>query len=177
MRWTLLFATLALAVSADAPVPDRAPLPSCTAGEGSYRRCVQLLPMERIKGIWFVGNEESTFRAEETPLLPVRVVTEERLQDGAWLDVGWPEELDLLARVPPPSGEGDTARYRVDFIGRRARETGEYGHMGMSRHLIVLDRMLAIAPAGRVRTRIEFDDLSCWIEECGEVQAQGRDGR
>jgi hypothetical protein len=182
MNWGLMFPLLALALAADEPVPSGAPLPSCTIDEGDvirsrpYRECVDLLPMEVIRGTWFVGLEESSFLPEGQPLPAVRVVSEQATpaEMATWLDVGWPKLDEILANVPGPGGEGDTNRYTVEFLGRRAREPGEYGHGGLARHLIVTDRMLSIAPAGRVRTRIELGETSCWVEECSQVQAEAR---
>ena len=98
----------------------------------------------------------------------VRVVTmsEYPPENDTHLDVGWPERLELLERVPEPEGEGDTRRYAVEFIGRRARHAGAYGHGGVASRLIVVDRMLSIRPAGTVTTRIEFPGLRCNLRDC-----------
>lgn len=165
---------------ADAPLAR--PLPSCSIDEGDvihhrpYRECVELLPPEVIRGTWFVGLEESSFLPEGQSLPAVRVVSDHAtpLEMATWLDVGWPEQDEILGNVPEPAGEGDSNRYTVEFLGRRARHAGHYGHMGLSQHLIVMDRMLSIAPAGRVRTRIEFGETSCWVDECSQVQAEAR---
>lgn len=143
-----------------------------------YRDCVDLLGSERIRGLWFVGLEESAFSPEGATVTSVRILSEEtiRSETRTWLDAGWPEQQRLLERVPEPGGLGETSVYAVEFLGRRARDAGQYGHNGNYRHLIILDELVSIRPVGRIRTRVEMFGLSCWIDECAEAIAR-REGR
>ena len=175
MKWILPLPLVALTLAADSPVSGTLDLP-CTFDDGEfirsrpYRECVALLPPERIRGTWFIGLEESNFLPEGSPLPPVRVVSanEDPPESATWLDADWPYAFDILQHLPA-AGEGDTARYSVDFIGRRARRAGEYGHAGLAQNLIVLDRMISIRPAGRVRTWIELGGLRCYLEDCNRL--------
>jgi hypothetical protein len=36
----------------------------------------------------------------------------------------------------------------LDFIGRRTAVEGSYGHMGLAKHLIVVDRVIGARPLG-----------------------------
>ncbi len=179
-----ILAVLAMFGTPQGPRPPRIADEACGVREGDfivqrrYRDCVDLLESERIRGFWLVGLEESGFVPEGEAPPPVRILSDDRLGSEAptWLDAGWPEQQRLLARVPEPEGVGDASVYAVEFIGRRARDPGEYGHNGYYRHLIILDRLVSIRPAGKVRTRIEMLGLSCWIDDCDEEMAR-RDGR
>ncbi len=155
MKWGLVLPLAAIAVAGDAPL--QAPRDPCTRQEDGiiyslpYRDCVELLPPERIRGTWFAGLEESGFLPEGAPLPATRVVGRGPLppEMNVHLDVGWPRMIELLESVPEPQGDGDTSRYTVEFVGRRARYPGEYGHGGLAEKLIVVDRMLSIRAARR----------------------------
>ncbi len=172
MKWGLVLPLAAIGIAGDAPL--QAPRDPCSRQEDGiiyslpYRDCVELLPPERIRGTWFVSTEGSGFVPEGAPLPAMRVVGPGPLPPdmNVHLDVGWPRMLELLESVPEPQGEGDTGRYAVEFIGRRARDRGEYGHGGLAEKLIVVDRMLSIRPAGRVTTRIRLGDLDCNLADC-----------
>ena len=154
----------------------------CSRREGGmivqldYRDCVELLPPERIRGTWFVGNEESDFLPEGVEVESVRLLSETKTppEMDTWLDVEWPKQLEYVDSVPEPKGIGDTLTYEVEFIGRRARDVGQYGHGGLATHLIVLDEMLSIRPVKKVRTRVELRGVSCWVEDCSAAQARQR---
>ena len=172
MRWSPALLLAAFAVAGDAPI--EVPTERCLYREDNvirslpYRDCVELLAPERIRGTWFVGLEESGFLPEGAPLPAVRVIGRGPTppEMDTHLDVGWRETLELLESVPQPEGEGTTARYAVEFIGRRARFAGCYGHGDLAHRLIVVDRFLSIRPAGRVMTRIEFPSLHCNLPDC-----------
>ena len=170
MKWGLLLPLAAIGVAGDAPRQAVAD-PCRFIRDGvftslDYRDCVDLLPPQRFRGTWFVGLEESTFLPAGRPLPAERLLsaTQSPPEWEIWLDAGWPEMLELLEGVPEPAGDGDTGRYEVEFIGRKARHAGQYG--AGSPQLIVLDRLISIRPAGRVRTRVELGKHRCTLPDC-----------
>ncbi len=167
MKSALLWPLAAIGVSGlagDVAIDGSAGDPCAPLGSGmsslSSGECVEMLPPRLYRGTWFVGLEESSFLPAGGPLPAIRVysATETPPELETWLDIGWPAMQDLLATVPEPGGSG-TGRYRVEFIGRQARHAGTYG-VGAP-HVIRVDRMISIRPAGSVRTRVDLPGVRC----------------
>jgi hypothetical protein len=122
-----------------------------------YRECVDLLPPERMHGVWYVALEESGFLpgATTAPAQRYRATDRELPENETWLDVDdW--NAALRQAGPLPGGYG-TLALAIDFVGRRPRNTEgrRYGHGGAPR-LVVVDRIISIRPLRRVRTWVEF---------------------
>jgi hypothetical protein len=144
----------------------------CIRSEGNvirslpYRDCVDLLPPERMRGVWYVALEESGFLPGATTAPAQRYWATDRPlpEHEIWLDV---DHMDAALRQagPLPEGHGALA-LAIDFVGRRPRNNeGSYGHGGGARKLIVVDRIISIRPIRRVRTWVEFP--MC-VETCGQ---------
>jgi hypothetical protein len=100
--------------------------------------CYRFLPPERMRGVWRDAFEGSEFfpGASRPPA--------EGAVSGIWLDAESREPLPpRLRRSPQSSG---TRYLAIDFIGRRTRYPGKYGHMGASEHYVIVLRVLAAAP-------------------------------
>jgi hypothetical protein len=130
-----------------------------------YRECVDLLPAERMHGVWYVEMEGSGFLPDATTAPEQRFqATDTKLPENeTWLDVdraaaeaAWRQAGAL------PEGHG-TLAMAIDFIGRRARNEGHYGH-GDARKLIVVDRIISLRPIRWVRTWMEFPIC---VDTCG----------
>lgn len=108
-------------------------------------RCYRTLPPRRICGVWMPGLEQSLFFHDISDLSAVR---SPHLEDLSWLDVvsgatGLPTTSHVMRR---------RVAYRLCFIGRESNYYGAYGHMGMSRTGVLLEKVQTIQeipiPAG-----------------------------
>ncbi|MBM3928330.1 MAG: hypothetical protein FJ335_07720 [Sphingomonadales bacterium] len=97
-------------------------------------QCFRFDPPELMQGIWLDEFESSEFFPNATEMPAERPFS----RDNIWLDFTRPEPL-LAGRT------GDQA-LAIEFVGRRATFPGSYGHMGMSRHLIVVDELRSATP-------------------------------
>ncbi|MGZ8311745.1 MAG: hypothetical protein ACXWUP_14665 [Allosphingosinicella sp.] len=133
---------------ASAPPPRAAaPSPDPCAGTTDYEHCVDFLPAERLRGVWLTGFERSEF-------IPGAV----RLPDpddprGSRI---W---LTFAAGAPDPvlrrqlDEMRTTAGVAIEFVGRRSRHPGAYGHMGGADRLVIVDRLLSARILGPLRPR------------------------
>ena len=91
-------------------------------------QCVKMLPPQRWRGIWQDHVEGQIFCPGATKECPDGGA-------GIWLD-------------HPVKERGSDRHfggvYAVDFIGRRTKYKGAYGHMGGSDYLVAVDRMISI---------------------------------
>ncbi len=117
-------------------------------------KCVQMTQPQRWSGLWRNEFEGSQF----CPRAAMRC-SYESTPSRIWLH--WDE------REQP-----DGALYAVEFIGRRTRYPGMYGHLGGSEHEIIVDRMISIRqlePGPKRPTPAEVE----WWKRC---EAAGRCG-
>jgi hypothetical protein len=131
-----------------------------------YRECVDLLPPERMHGVWYVEMEGSGFLPGATTAPEQRFQATDTIlpENQTWLDVDRTSaEAAWRQAGALPEGHG-TLAMAIDFIGRRARVEGHYGHGGTARKLIVVDRIISLRPIRRVRTWVEFP--MC-VDRCG----------
>lgn len=89
--------------------------------------CVQMLPRQRFRGIWFNRFEVSVF-------WPDRITIPER-EPPFWLSV---QNSSLADK------EGERA-YLLEFDGRRTMYPGSYGY-GDYEHEIIVDRVISATP-------------------------------
>ncbi|MEJ7777014.1 MAG: hypothetical protein WKF52_06495 [Sphingomicrobium sp.] len=95
-------------------------------------QCYRFNPPERMRGIWLDEDEDSEFLPNAT-----RAPAEWRYSPNAiWLD--FTRHEPLLNR-----GNGEPQAFALEFIGRRATYPGRYGHMGGSRHLVIVKKLLS----------------------------------
>ena len=117
-------------------------------------RCYRTLPQRRICGVWIPGLEKSLFFHDIADLSAVRNIRDE---DLPWLDVadgatGLPTTDDIMSRE---------AAYRLCFVGRESDYYGAYGHQGMARTGVLLEKVETIreipVPAGFKSDRLRSD--------------------
>ncbi len=96
--------------------------------------CFRFDPPERMRGVWLDEFEGSEFLPNATEAPAERQYS----RDMIWLDFTRPEPL-LADR------SGDRA-LAIEFVGRRATFPGSYGHLGGSRHLVIVDELLSATP-------------------------------
>ena len=126
------------------PCADRA-----ADGSVRYRREAQCYRMERARrhrGVWIDEFEGQRFVPAGTTPLPwpdptpgtpdAREQYERVRRDRIWIDAG---RFGIERRFRRMG-----TRRLVEFIGRRTRYPGRHGHMGMSGHLMVVDRVISV---------------------------------
>ena len=95
-------------------------------------QCFGMTPMRRWRGLWRNDFEGSRFCPP-----PAQECSYDTPGDRVWLSV-W-------AKLPEDIRQGRFGDlYAVDFVGRRTVHSGRYGHMGMSDHEMVVDRLISI---------------------------------
>lgn len=122
------------------------PLPPCFLGDVTmpdgtlsgqrlaYRHCLRFGPVERIRGRWFTGTEESSFE----PLAGSPGAGAEDL----WLEMDDRDREELLRSIGTvsirPSGEGVLNEVELDFYGRISEPIDVYG---LRRRVLVIDSL------------------------------------
>lgn len=96
------------------------------------KECFRFNPPERMRGIWLDEFEGSEFLPHATASPVVWPYS----PDAIWLEFTRPEPLLT----------GGQQAYAIEFVGRRATYPGNYGHLGASRHLIIVDELLSAKP-------------------------------
>lgn len=95
-------------------------------------KCYRFNPPERMRGIWLDEGEDAEFLPNATASPVV----------WAWSPDGTALEF---ARSEPFLGSRQQY-WAIEFVGRRATYPGQYGHLGMRRHLIIVDEVLSAHP-------------------------------
>jgi hypothetical protein len=94
-------------------------------------RCFEMMPQQRWQGLWrnfFEGSRFCPSRATQC--------SHESPGEDIWL---------TFPRGREPVGQDEFGGlYAVEFIGRRTRYPGGFGHMGMSDHEMIVDRLISI---------------------------------
>jgi hypothetical protein len=94
-------------------------------------RCFEMMPQQRWQGLWRNFFEGSRFCPS-----PATECSHETPGEDIWL---------TFPRGPTPVGpEEFGGLYAVEFIGRRTRYPDHFGHMGMSDHEMIVDRLISI---------------------------------
>ena len=108
--------------------------------------CFEMEPPRRWKGLWSRGFEQSLFCPE-----PVRNC-KGHTPGGIWLTPNRSLPPDL-GDVDKPCGRpwGNERTFVIDFVGRKTRSPGKYGHMGQSSHEIIVDRVNSVFQVGPQR--------------------------
>ncbi len=97
-------------------------------------KCFAMLPAQRWRGLWRDDFEGSRFCPA-----PAAVCADDTPGDKIW--------LSFDSDVRPDGGRKPTMQlYSIEFIGRRTRERGSYGHMGTSQHEVLVDTLVATKP-------------------------------
>lgn len=113
-----------------------------------YEDCFRFTPPHRMRGLWrnqFEGSEYCEGSSGKCP------DPKETAETGIWLEMRSPLPG---ANDTPPGG-----LYAIDFVGRRSVGAGMFGHFGMAKNEVIVDRLLSIreveAPP-RQPTKAEF---------------------
>lgn len=93
--------------------------------------CYEMLPPMRWSGLWRTDFEGSRFCPR-----PEKYCAEWSSGDRIWLT---PSKDPAFSNVRYVGN-----LYVTEFIGRRTRVRGFYGHMGMSQHEMIVDRLIAL---------------------------------
>jgi hypothetical protein len=92
--------------------------------------CFEMTPPQHWRGLWFDAFEGSQFCV--TPATECSFESKPRV----WIDV--------------PGRKCCTfGLYEVEFVGRRTKYSGVFGHMGAFDHKIIVDRMISIRPVSK----------------------------
>ncbi|NUR45272.1 MAG: hypothetical protein HOP91_03810 [Sphingomonas sp.] len=98
-----------------------------------YEDCFKFTPSQRMQGLWrnnFEGSEYCDGSSGQCPDAKANAET------GIWLAMRSP--LPGVDDTPPGG------LYAIDFIGRRSIGAGMFGHMGMAKNEVIVDRLLSI---------------------------------
>ncbi|HEY0115711.1 MAG TPA: hypothetical protein VGB54_08320 [Allosphingosinicella sp.] len=112
-------------------------------------QCFRMTEPQRMKGVWIDQFEGSRFLPGGTELTQARFD-----EPQIWLD---PE----TKRVPGlfnPDPDAEIRVLEVDFVGRKTLFPGQYGHMGVSQHEVIVDRLISAREL----------DPQPWLREVGE---------
>ena len=108
------------------------------------QRCYRTLPQRRICGLWVPGFEQSLFFHEVSDLSAIHNI---RTEDLPWLEIA-----DGATGLPTPR---NGSAYRICFLGRESDYYGSYGHMGMSRTGILLEKVETVGEVP-IPKRLQF---------------------
>lgn len=111
------------------------------------RICVDLAPATEMEGVWVNDFEGSAFYEGARSIADVK-----GRESTVWFTI------DQETVLPPGFTRHYGLAYRVKMVGRKARDMnreplGGYGHMGMSRGLVVVDRIVRVDLLGPARER------------------------
>lgn len=99
-------------------------------------QCFRMSKPHRMQGVWIDEFEGSRF------LPGVRDVAQAEVTSGGiWLHI---DTRKLPARYQEPNEK--TRAFQIDLIGRQTAVPGRHGHMGMSAHEVIVDRLISIQP-------------------------------
>ena len=93
--------------------------------------CFSFEQPRRWKGLWRKDFEGSRFCPE-----PARECSHDTAGEETWLEFSF----DYPAAGEPPFG----GLYAVEFIGRRSKGAGAFGHAGMFKNEILVDRLVSL---------------------------------
>lgn len=95
--------------------------------------CYNLGPVQQISGVWYPGFETSEFVEDGGSVSP----------GNAWLELDQAAYGLLLERIGGDPETEATQVIRLTFEGARSAKPGNYGHMGMSPHVVVVYKVIS----------------------------------
>ncbi len=101
--------------------------------------CFQMTSPRRWDGLWHDGYEDQRFCPA-----PTRQCSYATGRERIW--------ITFKAGTRPTQGSATGRTFSISFVGRRTLKPGHHGHMGMSVHEIVADKLLSITPLGADRS-------------------------
>ncbi len=99
---------------------------------GRVDQCYEMAPPQRWRGQWHDGFEGQIFCPE----------SDRACAAGDQDQLNW---LTFATGARPTSATSTGKSYAIDFIGRRTRYPGNYGHFGVFRNAIVVDKLISIS--------------------------------
>ncbi len=105
----------------------------------NVEECFQMGPSRRWHGLW-----RDDFEGQRFCPTPKRQCSSDRGDDQIW--------ITFKAGTRPFRGGPTGKTYSISFVGRRTLAPGPHGHMGLSAHEIVVDKLLSITPLGADRS-------------------------
>jgi hypothetical protein len=99
-------------------------------------QCFHMTAPTRFRGVWLDEFEHSCFIPGAST-----VTSACDGPSGIWLDVE-------TNRIPglDRTEQSETRAFLIDFVGRRTLYPGSYGHLGMSEHEVIVDRLFSARP-------------------------------
>jgi hypothetical protein len=152
-----MFAIMLIGLGLQAASINQAPSHRCWAEESHNgikvrvykgdRICVDLAPATEMEGVWVNDFEGSAFYEGARSIADVR-----GRESTVWFTIH--QETVLPRAFTKHYG----LAYRVKIVGRKARDMNReplegFGHMGMSRGLVVVDRIVRADLLGPARDR------------------------
>jgi hypothetical protein len=113
-------------------------------------QCFKFTPPKRMQGLWRNQFEGSDYCEDQARPCPDKKMNASH-GFSTWLEMRAPLPG---ARDTPPGG-----LYAIDFVGRRSVGAGKFGHFGMWRNEVIVDRLLSIKevePPPPQPTKAEF---------------------
>jgi hypothetical protein len=98
--------------------------------------CYEMLPAQRWSGLWEHGWEWTNFCPE-----PAKTC-DWMAERGTWLEFA--DGVQLEDNLPD-------GVYRIEFIGRRTKAPGNFGHTASYKHLMIVDRIISVEPVDTKR--------------------------
>lgn len=108
-------------------------------------------PAQRYRGVWLDEFEGSAFYENATDAKTVMTAYKRDFASAKPSDetLGWNSGVNAKL---PANDKGYSRMVALDFIGRRTAYTGHYGHMGMSKSEIIVDRVFSARVIYQSRT-------------------------
>jgi hypothetical protein len=93
--------------------------------------CFEMMPPQRWSGLWETGSEWTNFCSDPA------TECDWMAKRGTWLVFA--KGTHFLGSDQPDG------TYRIEFIGRRTKVPGNFGHQAAYDHLMVVDRLISIS--------------------------------
>ncbi len=104
------------------------------------RRCYDYLPPRSYQGIYVDEFEGQRFVPDDWP------AGDQYRSPSIWVDFDERSDVSaapLLAKQMTAAADGRNRIWRMTFIGRETARPGHYGHMGVSRQAVLIDRIVS----------------------------------
>ena len=98
--------------------------------------CYEMLPAQRWSGLWEHGWEWTNFCPE-----PAKTC-DWMAEHGTWL--AFADDVQLEDNLPD-------GVHRIEFVGRRTKVSGNFGHAASYKHLMIVDRIISLEPVDTKR--------------------------
>lgn len=119
-----------------------------------YDKCFRFSKPTHMRGVWISEFEGSMFYdgATHSPTI-------QRYDSNmTWLEMRDPRYSQVMDK------DGGQRTFSIDFIGRKSLYPALYGHMGMSRSMVIVDRMLSMQEVPGPKQIAFCNDAGCRLE-------------